>query len=83
MGVSSDDNVNAVSNPLIYGWAVGIGCYIIYAVLGSNKKLTKSEITPVMPSLPKAGAGSQSIQCGLVNVRVKGGDRVGNFIIGR
>lgn len=82
-GISADENGVENTNPLIYGWAVGLGGYFVDAILGSGKKLTKSEINPVMPALPKAVASSQTIQCGLVNVRLKGGDKMGNFIIGK
>ncbi|MBH8556473.1 S1C family serine protease [Hymenobacter negativus] len=82
-GVSTDENGNVNSNPLIYGWAVGLGGYCVDAILGSGKKFTKSEIKPVMPALPKAMASSQTIQCGMVNVRLKGGDKMGNFIVGK
>ena len=81
--ISTDENGNPYFNPLIYGWAVGIGGYLVDAILGSGKKLNKSAINPVMPALPKAVASSQTIQCGLVNVRLKGGDKMGNFIIGK
>ena len=81
--VSTDENGNVYFNPLIYGWAVGLGGYLVDAILGSGKKLNKSEIKPVMPALPKAVASSQTIQCGLVNVRLKGGDKMGNFIVGK
>ena len=82
-GISTDSNGDTNFNPLIYGWAVALGGYLVDVITGSGKKLSKNEIAPVMPALPKAVAGSQTIQCGLVNVRVKGGDKMGNFIIGK
>ena len=81
--VSTDENGDVYFNPLIYGWAVGLGGYCVDAILGSGKKLNKNEIKPVMPPMPKAVASSQTIQCGTVNVRLKGGDKMGNFIVGK
>ena len=81
--VSTDANGTSYFNPLIYGWAVGLGGYLVDMVSGAGKKLNKSEINPVMPALPKAVASSQTIQCGAVNVRLKGGDKMGNLIIGK
>ena len=82
-GVGLDNEGQLTTNPLIWSWAVGIGGAIVDAITGSGKRLSKSEIKALMPALPKALAGSQSVQCGAVNVRVKGGDKMGNLIIGR
>ncbi|WP_210517438.1 S1C family serine protease [Hymenobacter terricola] len=82
-GISTDEDGLEKFNPLIYGWAVGIGGYLVDVISGAGKKLSKSEIKPVMPALPKAVASSQTIQCGTVNVRLKGGDKMGNFIVGK
>ena len=82
-GFGIDNAGQVTSNPLIWSWAVGIGGAIVDAISGSGKRLSKSEIKALMPALPKALAGSQSVQCGAVNVRVKGGDKMGNLIIGR
>ena len=81
--ISTDQDGNSEFNPLIYGWAVGLGGYFVDVISGAGKKLNKSEIKPVMPALPKAVASSQTIQCGAVNVRLKGGDKMGNFIVGK
>ncbi|HEX8349161.1 MAG TPA: trypsin-like peptidase domain-containing protein [Hymenobacter sp.] len=64
-----------------YGLLVGLGGALIDNSTGANKRLNKSQITPAMIRLPTAVAGSQTVQCGLVNVRIKGGDKMGNFII--
>lgn len=60
--------------PFIVGYAVD-------ASTGAGRKFSKDEVQAVMPRLIKAVAGSPSIQTGPINVRIKGGDKMGNFYI--
>ena len=78
---TSSDGSSNFSPVLGYGWLVGIAGALVDLGTGANKRLNKSEIKANMMPLPQAVAGGQSVQCGLVNVRVKGGDKMGNFII--
>jgi S1-C subfamily serine protease len=55
--------------------------YFVDAGTGAGRKFSKDEVQAVMPRLNKAVAGSPSIQAGPINVRVKGGDKMGNFYI--
>ncbi|MCR5889761.1 trypsin-like peptidase domain-containing protein [Hymenobacter sp. J193] len=48
---------------------------------GANSRLDKKELQATMPQMPKAVAGSQSVQCTLMNVRIKGGDKMGNLFV--
>ncbi|UOQ64979.1 S1C family serine protease [Hymenobacter volaticus] len=80
-GVGATNAEVEVSPVIGYGWIVGIGGFIVDRATGSAMRLNKSEIKPEMMRLPKAVASSQTVQCGLVNVRIKGGDKMGNFII--
>ena len=80
--VDGSGDVSPIPPVFAYGWMVGIlGAGVDY-VSGANKRLNKKEVTPKMMALPKAVAtGTQTIQCGLMNVRIKGGDKMGNLII--
>ncbi len=80
-GIETTNGETNMSPLISYGWLVGIGGFLIDRVTGAAMQLNKSEIKPDMMRLPKAVAGSQTIQCGLVNVRIKGGDKMGNLII--
>lgn len=80
VGDSSNDG-SSISPVLSYGWLLGIGGALIDQGSGANKRLNKSEVHPAMMALPQGIAGGQSVQCGLVNVRIKGGDKMGNLII--
>ncbi|MGI4762705.1 MAG: trypsin-like peptidase domain-containing protein [Janthinobacterium lividum] len=62
----------------LLGPFVGSG---IDAGTGASRKFSKTEVHPLMPRLPQAVAGGQTVQAGLVNVRVKGGDKMGNLFI--
>jgi len=81
VGVDETGASSFAPSALSYGWIVGIGGALIDHSTGANKRLNKAEIHPTMIRLPKAVAASQTVQCGTVNVRVKGGDKMGNFII--
>jgi S1-C subfamily serine protease len=64
------------------GWAIALGGAIADNVSGANRRLNKSEVKAAMMPLPKAAvAGTQTIQSGVMNVRIKGGDKMGNLII--
>ncbi|MDF7812244.1 trypsin-like peptidase domain-containing protein [Hymenobacter sp. YC55] len=80
-GIGASSVEGQVSPVIGYGWIAGIGGFIVDRATGSAMQLNKSEIKPDMMRLPKAVAGSQTVQCGPVNVRIKGGDKMGNFII--
>ncbi|GAB3855546.1 hypothetical protein GCM10028822_26580 [Hymenobacter terrigena] len=60
--------------PLLVNMAVDSGT-------GAGRKFSKNEIHAEMHPLPKAVAGGPSIQSGPINVRIKGGDKMGNFYI--
>ena len=64
--------------PLLLPYLVGVG---VDAGTGAGRKFSKSEIRADMVRLPKAVAGGPSIQAGPMNVRIKGGDKMGNFYI--
>ena len=76
--INGESNINPVTS---YGWLVGLGGFLVDYSSGSNHRLNKKEITPNMMHLPTAVAGSQTVQCGVMNVRIKGGDKMGNIII--
>ncbi|UOQ71750.1 S1C family serine protease [Hymenobacter cellulosilyticus] len=84
-GIGSAFRTNADGTPAESysgtGLLVGLGGFAVDKITGSDKRLNKSEIKPDMIMLPKAVAGSQTVQCGLMNVRIKGGDKMGNFMI--
>ncbi len=63
---------------LIFPWLIAMG---VDAGTGANRKFSKNDIQAQMPRLHKAVAGGPSIQAGAMNVRVKGGDKMGNFYI--
>lgn len=81
-GVTSPDGKSQFNiAPFLVGLLgpfVGAG---IDAGTGASRKFSKTEVHPLMPRLPQAVAGGQTVQAGLVNVRVKGGDKMGNFFI--
>jgi len=64
-----------------WGWLIGIGGWVVDISTGSNKKLNKREIKPILIRQPTVVAGSQSVQSGPITVRVKGGDKMGNLIV--
>ncbi len=80
VGTSSDGS-SSISPALGYGWLYGIAGGLIDMGTGANKRLNKDEVTATMMRLPTAVAGSQTVQCNLVNVRLKGGDKMGNFMV--
>lgn len=81
-GINSTNGVqDAISPVTSYGWLVGLGGFLVDYSSGSNHRLNKKEVTPNMMRLPTAVAGSQTVQCGVMNVRIKGGDKMGNIII--
>ncbi|GAB3580277.1 hypothetical protein GCM10027345_21460 [Hymenobacter daeguensis] len=55
--------------------------YFVDAGTGAGRKFSKTDVHAVMPRLNKAVAGSPSIQAGPINVRIKGGEKMGNFYI--
>jgi hypothetical protein len=64
-----------------YGWLVGIGGWLIDNGTGASKRLNKKEVQSTLIRLPAAVAGGQSVQSGPINIRIKGGDKLGNFFI--
>ena len=82
---STDANGNTTSSsnmlPYFAGLAVPIAGALIDQGTGANRKFSKNEVRPQMMQLPKAVAGGQTVQAGAVSVRVKGGDKMGNFIV--
>ena len=63
---------------LILPYLVSVG---VDAGTGAGRKFSKNEIRADMHPLHKAVAGGPSIQSGPINVRIKGGDKMGNFYI--
>jgi S1-C subfamily serine protease len=63
---------------LILPYIIGVG---VDANTGAGRKFSKNEIHAEMPRLNRAIAGGPSIQAGAMNVRIKGGDKMGNFYI--
>ncbi|GAB3849127.1 hypothetical protein GCM10028822_13050 [Hymenobacter terrigena] len=78
--VNGESNISPVTT---YGWLASIGGYFVDLASGSNHRLNKSELTPSMVRMPTAVAGSQTVQCGVMNVRIKGGEKMGNIIIAK
>lgn len=78
---TSSDGSSSLSPVLGYGWLYGIAGGLIDMGTGANKRLNKDEVTATMMHLPTAVAGSQTVQCNLVNVRLKGGDKMGNLMV--
>lgn len=78
---TSSDGSSSISPVFGYGWLYGIAGGLIDMGTGANKRLNKDEVTATMMRLPTAVAGSQTVQCNLVNVRLKGGDKMGNFLV--
>ena len=78
--VNGESNISPVTT---YGWLVSLAGLGIDGISKSNHRLNKKEITPNMVRMPTAVAGSQTVQCGLMNVRIKGGDKMGNIIIAK
>lgn len=77
-----DDNSELSSAPgLGYAWLVGLAGFFIDHATGADKRFDKNEIKPQMVRLPKALAATQTVQGGTMNVRVKGGDKMGNLIV--
>lgn len=79
---NSSASSSGLSDVFAYGWLMGIIGGLVDWSTGANKSLNKSEVNPVMMRLPVAVAGSQTVQCSLVNVRLKGGDKMGNLMAG-
>ena len=63
---------------LIVPYLVGVG---VDSGTGAGRKFSKKDIHAEMHRLNKAVAGSPSIQAGPINVRIKGGEKMGNFYI--
>jgi|GEM_PF-558044 len=57
------------------------GAFTVDGITGANHKFDKKEIHPIMPRRPSAVAGSQTVQSGPINVRIKGGDKMGNLYV--
>ena len=68
--------------PLVGGAALAVGGSLLDLATGAAKKFNKKEIHPVMARRPASVAGGQSVQCSLVNVHFKGGDKMGSLYIG-
>lgn len=75
-------------NPAMYLDFLGIVLVLPYLVslgvdsgTGAGRKFSKKEIHAEMHQLRKAVAEAPSIQAGPINIRVKGGDKMGNFYI--
>ncbi|MGI4875670.1 MAG: S1C family serine protease [Janthinobacterium lividum] len=75
-------------NPVVYLDFVGI--VLVFPALiafgvdsgtGAGRKFSANQIHAQMPRLNKAVAGGPTIQAGAMNVRIKGGDKMGNFYI--
>jgi S1-C subfamily serine protease len=62
----------------IFPFLINLG---VDAATGAGRKFSKKEIHAEMPRLNRAVAGAPSIQAGAMNVRIKGGDKMGNFYI--
>ncbi|MDO7876137.1 trypsin-like peptidase domain-containing protein [Hymenobacter sp. ASUV-10] len=73
----TDFNVGAAS--------VGLGMVLIAPLIdfgtGAGLRFSVTEIRPQLVRQPRAVAGSASIQAGTVNVRFKGGDKLGNLYV--
>lgn len=67
--------------PLMLGLLAPLGALGVDAGTGANRRFTETEVHALMPRLPKSVANSQSIVAGPINVRVKGGDKMGNFLV--
>jgi serine protease Do len=64
--------------PLVVPFLVAAG---VDSGTGATRKFSKHEIHAEMPHFNRAVAGGPTIQAGPINVRVKGGDKMGNFYI--
>ncbi|MGI4875671.1 MAG: S1C family serine protease [Janthinobacterium lividum] len=79
---ASANNVDDFNfTPLLVGLLAPLAGGGIDAATGANRRFSKTEIQVSMPRLPRAVAGGQSVQAGMLNVRIKGGDKMGNFSI--
>ncbi|NML66648.1 serine protease [Hymenobacter sp. RP-2-7] len=67
--------------PLVLGLLAPLGALGVDAGTGANRRFTETEVHALMPRLPKPVANGQSVAAGPVNVRVKGGDKMGNFLV--
>ncbi|TGE25787.1 trypsin-like serine protease [Hymenobacter aquaticus] len=70
--------LNYLGLPLILPYLVGM---MTDAGTGAVYKFSQTDIHAEMPHLTQAVAGAPSIQAGAMNVRIKGGDKMGNFYI--
>ncbi|GAB3589466.1 S1C family serine protease [Hymenobacter daeguensis] len=82
-GIQVVDGESNVSPVTTYGWAAGLSGLGIDYLTGSLYRLNKTELKPSMVRVPKAVAGSQTVQCALINVRLKGGDKMGNVSVAK
>ncbi len=82
---SSDGNGNTVTNSNLGTYMttllVPIGGALADQATGANRRFSKNEVHPQMMPLPKAVAGGQTVQAGAISVRIKGGDKMGNFFV--
>lgn len=66
---------------------VGLGLMLVTPLIdvatGAARKFNKDEVQAHLVRRPVAASGSQSVQCSMVNVRIKGGDKMGNVFIGK
>ncbi|RZK44856.1 MAG: hypothetical protein EOO59_21565 [Hymenobacter sp.] len=67
--------------PLFAGVLLPLGSFGVDAATGAARRFAQTEVRPLMPRLPKTVTSSQTIVAGPVNVRVKGGDKMGNFFV--
>ncbi|WBO86443.1 S1C family serine protease [Hymenobacter yonginensis] len=83
LSMSTDDNgdMKYTGLPGLMIMTGGLAGLLTDRMTGANSRLNKKEVQASMTKLPKAVAGSQSVQCTLMNVRVKGGDKLGNYFV--
>ncbi|UOQ74667.1 S1C family serine protease [Hymenobacter cellulosilyticus] len=79
-GINSEDASTGITS-LVAGLTLPLLGYGVDALSGANRRFSKKEIKPLMPRQPKAVAGSQTVQAGPINVRIKGGDKMGSTYI--
>jgi serine protease Do len=82
-GIESSNGETNINPVTAYGWLVTLAGLGVDGISKSNYVLNKKEITTSMMRMPTAVAGSQTVQCGLMNVRIKGGDKMGNIVIAK
>jgi S1-C subfamily serine protease len=69
--------------PIAIGAGVMLFAPLVDIGTGAGFELNKDEIRPVMVARPTPPAGGQTLQCTQVNVRVKGGDKLGSTYTAR